>query len=101
MGRRISERTSLKNAPLEAPEAPPSRLRRWLEFMLCLLAFYLLALGPIAGMSRNDRLVENADKWAKMLYRPLLALEAGSPLRKPLDWYMDWWTDMVKPETES
>lgn len=79
-----------------APPAEPSRLKPLLKLPLYVLALYVLALGPIAAMSRNGLLVENADKWAKMIYRPLVALDAPPLLRQPLDWYMDWWTEMLK-----
>ncbi len=91
------------------PEIPPTDEKHasvwpaWLGWSLMLFVVYALSIGPVFGLTVRGYLPANAttSDFFHYLYAPLNWVCDNTPLQKPMDSYIDWWTrghmlDMLK-----
>lgn len=59
-----------------------------LLLVLMVLVLYVLSLGPAVMLTDNGYLDDDV---ARFVYSPLIWLHEHTPLRKPLDFYVELW----------
>ncbi len=81
------------------PEIPPADEKHssawpaWFGWSVTLFVIYALSIGPMVGLVRRGSLPQNtrAFKLLQNFYGPLQWLHDKTPLREPLDLYVDLW----------
>ena len=66
----------------------------WLS-LLCLLVFYFFSLGPVVRAVNNSRgawWVRTFVPSLEVIYTPIKWLHRNTPLRKPIESYVNWWS---------
>jgi hypothetical protein len=71
----------------------------WIGLLLLVLPFlYVLLTGPAIGLVRSERFGYHRPQWLKEAFDPAVIVASDTILEKPLDGYVDWWTEVLKPK---
>jgi hypothetical protein len=69
-----------------------SRTWLWTTVILAMLpVLYLLSIGPFVYLDEKHALPAPAQHWMIAFYVPLGWLYDHTPLKEPLDLYVEWW----------
>ena len=61
----------------------------WVLVVAALPLLYLLSIGPAAAVARA---YPQTEETLTKIYFPIILLHRHTPLREPLDWWMELWT---------
>ena len=59
-------------------------------FFLAAPLLYVLSIGPVFKFGGKPPL---SLEFVEAFYAPVIWLHDHTPLKKPLEWYVDWWRD--------
>lgn len=80
----------------DARETKSHLFTAMMGFMFVIPVLYVLSIGPVARVIRSAQPVR-APHWVDVVYFPLIWLHENTPLEKPLDWYVEVWTEGPGP----
>ncbi len=63
----------------------------WTLSIVAVPVLYILSIGPLWYLVERGTIPEPIPKGLEVFYKPLAWIHDNTPLRRPLDAYVDWW----------
>ena len=73
-----------------------SRTGLWVTLSVLGLVLYVLSIGPVVAFLDRSRPSPAIDQYFEAFYVPVVWLHDHTPLEKPLEKYLDWWTARIR-----
>jgi hypothetical protein len=81
----------IENVPETVADRPRSAfLAAVTSLVVSLPVLYVLSVGPVARLCQTVS-PNFTPNWVHVFYSPLIWLHANTPLRAPLEWYVELW----------
>jgi hypothetical protein len=77
-----------------------ARVVQWLLRLMALPAFYVLSMGPVAGLLENGTIPRKHYGWLRDVYAPLVVLSYSNTSNTLSSAYVRWWIHVLEKPAE-
>ncbi|WP_395739689.1 hypothetical protein [Prosthecobacter sp.] len=75
---------------------PSSSSSAILALVVALPLLYVLSIGPAAYLMSKFRAGQGVEDAASAVYAPILWLHEHTPMKQPIESYIDWWERLAR-----
>jgi hypothetical protein len=80
---------------MNEPDHSPSRTWLWTTIILAVPVLYVLSIGPAFYYVEKNGTPRPTPAWLENFYEPVVWMHDQTPLKKPLELYVDWWVHLA------